>query len=178
MLPKVVRITVLVDIPKAIILILLPATIAAAATTAAIAAATSAAAAATSTLSWSSIAVSSDVGCRPLGFLFIVGLVEGNCLGFVQTLVPILVDSRKVKENIFTTIIRGDETESLITEEFYLTRICHLVLSLSCINSVNGSLTKRMLLDPIFSCGIRPMVGHQRRSQQPAVWIDCWRKIR
>ena len=47
-------------------------------------------------------------------------LLEGDSLSLVEALESILHDGGKVDEDVFTSIFGGDETETLVTEELYL----------------------------------------------------------
>jgi hypothetical protein len=105
-------------------------TVAAAASTAATTTVvtTAAASATSSALARSSVTVSDDVASGPLALLVIVLFFEGDSLALVQALESILLDGRKVDEDILTSIIGGDEPESLVREELYFTGQRHLDL--------------------------------------------------
>jgi hypothetical protein len=70
-----------------------------------------------------------DICCRPFALRVIIVLVESDSLTIIQRLESILVDSRKVDEDILGTIIGRDETVSLFGKEFDLS--CEFPIKLS-----------------------------------------------
>jgi hypothetical protein len=71
------------------------------------------------------ISVSSDVRGGPLLLGVIELLVKGDSLSFVEGLESVLVDGGKVDKDVFTTVFGGDEAETLVTEELYLSVASH-----------------------------------------------------
>ncbi len=77
------------------------------------------------------IPISRHVGSAPLLFGVIELLVERHRLAFVEGLEALFVDGREVHEYVIAAVLRGDEAEALIAEEFDGSVVRHRVRKVS-----------------------------------------------